>query len=81
MTVHPARYGPVVPGLEDRPHLRPGGDYLGSAAADPHRQGGASEMLIVEDHMIRVLPASLPLERAALAEPLAVAIHAVQPRR
>ena len=34
-------------------------------------------MLIVEDHMIRVLPANLPLERAALAEPLAVAIHAV----
>lgn len=77
VTVHPARYGPVVPGLEDLPHLRPGGDYFGSAAADPHRQGGASEFLIVEEPMIRVLPASLPLERAALAEPLAVAIHAV----
>ncbi|MER7448523.1 L-idonate 5-dehydrogenase [Microbacterium sp. NPDC097977] len=77
VTVHPARYGPEVRGLENRPHLRSGGDYLGSAAADPHRQGGASELLIVEDHMIRVLPASLPLERAALAEPLAVAIHAV----
>lgn len=77
VTVHPARYGPAVPGVEDRPHLRPGGDYFGSAAANPHRQGGASEMLIVEDHMVRVLPASLPLERAALAEPLAVAIHAV----
>ena len=77
VTVHPARFGPVVPGLENRPHLRSGGDYLGSAAADPHRQGGASELLIVEDHMIRVLPTSLPLRRAALAEPLAVAIHAV----
>lgn len=77
VTVHPARYGPEVPGLEDRPHLRPGGDYFGSAAADPHRQGGASEYLIVEEQMIRVLPDSLPLERAALAEPLAVAIHAV----
>lgn len=77
VTVHPARYGPSVPGLEDRPHLRPGGDYFGSAAAHPHRQGGASEYLLVEDHMIRVLPAALPLERAALAEPLAVAIHAV----
>ncbi|MFJ2543574.1 L-idonate 5-dehydrogenase [Microbacterium sp. NPDC087589] len=77
VTVHPARYGPEVPGLEDRPHLRPGGDYFGSAAANPHRQGGASEMLIVEEQMIRVLPTSLPLERAALAEPLAVAIHAV----
>ena len=77
VTVHPARYGREVPGLEDRPHLRAGGDYLGSAAANPHRQGGASELLIVEEHMIRVLPDALPLERAALAEPLAVAIHAV----
>ncbi|MFK3835409.1 L-idonate 5-dehydrogenase [Microbacterium sp. NPDC087868] len=77
VTVHPARYGASVPGLEDRPHLRPGGDYLGSAAANPHRQGGASEYLIVEEHMIRVLPDGLPLERAALAEPLAVALHAV----
>jgi L-idonate 5-dehydrogenase len=77
VTVHPARYGAAVPGLEDRPHLRPGGDYLGSAAADPHRQGGASELLIVEEHMVRVLPDGLPLERAALAEPLAVALHAV----
>ncbi len=77
VTVHPARYGASLPGLEDRPHLRPGGDYLGSAAADPHRQGGASELLIVEEHMVRVLPEGLPLERAALAEPLAVALHAV----
>lgn len=77
VTVHPARYGAEIPGLEEHPHLRPGGDYFGSAAANPHRQGGASELLIVEEHMVRVLPASLPLERAALAEPLAVAIHAV----
>ena len=77
VTVHPARYGAPVPGLEDHPHLRPGGDYFGSAATTPHRQGGAAEYLVVEDHMIRVLPEALPLERAALAEPLAVALHAV----
>lgn len=77
VTVHPARYGPNVAGLEDRPHLRPGGDYLGSAAASPHRQGGAAEYVIVEEGMVRVLPDGLPLERAALAEPLAVALHAV----
>ncbi|MBF4567320.1 L-idonate 5-dehydrogenase [Plantibacter sp. VKM Ac-2880] len=77
VTVHPARYGPSLPGLEDRPHLRRGGDYLGSAAADPHRQGGAAEYLIVERSMVRVLPEALPLQRAALAEPLAVAMHAV----
>ena len=77
VVVHPARYGAVVPGLEDRPHLRPGGDYLGSAAASPHRQGGAAEYLIVDEGMVRVIPDGLPLERAALAEPLAVALHAV----
>lgn len=77
VTVHPARFGPSVPGLEQFPHLRKGGDYLGSAAAFPHRQGGAVEFLIVEDHMVRVLPESLSLKRAALAEPLAVALHAV----
>ncbi|WP_336630616.1 MULTISPECIES: zinc-binding dehydrogenase [unclassified Microbacterium] len=77
VTVHPARYGPSVRGLEDRPHLRPGGDYLGSAASLPHRQGAAAEYLIVDASMIRVLPAGLPLRRAALAEPLAVALHAV----
>ncbi|UGS25041.1 zinc-binding dehydrogenase [Microbacterium resistens] len=77
VTVHPARYGAPVAGLEEHPHLRPGGDYLGSAAGFPHRQGGAAEYLIVEEHMVRVLPEGLPLERAALAEPLAVALHAV----
>ena len=77
VTVHPARYGAPVPGLEDRPHLLPGGDYLGSAATMPHRQGGASEYLIVSEGMVRTLPDGLPLRRAALAEPLAVALHAV----
>ena len=77
VTVHPARYGQPVPGLADRPHLRPGGDYLGSAATFPHRQGAAAELLIVEEQMVRALPAGLSLRRAALAEPLAVALHAV----
>ena len=77
VTVHPARYGQAVPGLADRPHLRPGGDYLGSAATFPHRQGAAAELLIVEEQMVRALPAGLSLRRAALAEPLAVALHAV----
>ncbi|GAA3654370.1 zinc-binding dehydrogenase [Microbacterium marinilacus] len=77
VTVHPARYGAETPGRPLPPQLRPGGDYLGSAAVLPHRQGGASEYLLVDEGMIRVLPDGLPLERAALAEPLAVALHAV----
>lgn len=77
VTVHPARFGPTTVGLEDRPHLCAGGDYLGSAATTPHRQGGAAEYLLVGADMVRPLPANLSLKRAALAEPLAVALHAV----
>lgn len=77
VTVHPAGYGTSAPGIEDRPHLWPGGDYLGSASVTPHKQGAASEMLVVSRGNVRRLPRSLPLERGALAEPLAVALHAV----
>lgn len=77
VTVHPATFGPDVPGLEGHRHLRPGGSYLGSASTWPHTQGGMSEYLLVRRDMIRVLPASLPLARAALAEPLAVALHGI----
>ena len=77
VTVHPARYGTSAPGIEDRPHLWPGGDYLGSASVIQHRQGAAVEHLIMDRENIRVLPESLPLRRGALAEPLAVSLHAV----
>lgn len=36
-----------------------------------------SELLLVDRSMVRVLPATLPLRRAALAEPLAVGLHGV----
>ncbi|MCI2238464.1 zinc-binding dehydrogenase [Paenibacillus sp. TRM 82003] len=77
VTVHPATFGPSADGLEDLPHLRPGGSYLGSASTWPHTQGGMSEFLVVDRSMVRVLPDGLPLRTAALAEPLAVALHAV----
>ncbi|WP_432489245.1 zinc-binding dehydrogenase [Kineococcus sp. SYSU DK018] len=77
VTVHPATFGPAAPGLEELPHLRPGGSYLGSASTWPHTQGGMSEFLVVERAMVRVLPQGLSLRAAALAEPLAVALHAV----
>ncbi|MFU8947525.1 L-idonate 5-dehydrogenase [Mycetocola zhadangensis] len=75
VTVHPARFGASVDGIEDAAHLWPGGSYLGSAATTPHTQGGMSEFLVVERHMIRQLPAGLSVEDAALAEPLGVALH------
>lgn len=77
VAVHPAQFGPDVPGLEDRPYLRAGGSYLGSASTWPHTQGGMAEYLVVEAGMIRVLPDGLSLYRAALAEPLAVALHGI----
>ena len=77
VTVHPARRGTSAPGVEDAPHLWPGGSYLGSASTRPHTQGALSEHLVVDAAMVRVLPEGLPLDRAALAEPLAVALHGV----
>lgn len=77
VTVHPARYGTSTPGIEDRPHLWPGGDYLGSASVTPHRQGAAAEYMLMDRANLRRLPESLPLVRGSLAEPLAVSLHAV----
>jgi L-idonate 5-dehydrogenase len=76
VTVHPARFGAPQPGIEQQPHLWPGGSYLGSASTWPHTQGAMSELLVVEADMVRVLPGTLPVRRAVLAEPLGVALHA-----
>lgn len=51
--------------------------YLGSAASWPHTQGGFAEHLVVRHDQLRVLPDTLPLRRAVLAEPLAVGLHAL----
>ncbi|QPP05478.1 L-idonate 5-dehydrogenase [Streptomyces bathyalis] len=51
--------------------------YLGSAATFPHTQGGFTGQLAVPSGRLHVLPAGLPLSRAVLAEPLAVALHAL----
>ena len=73
VTVHPATWGTAQPGLTDEQrHLWPGGGYLGSASTWPHTAGGLAEQLVVRRDQIRPLPASLPVKRAALAEPLAV---------
>lgn len=75
VTVHPATYGNCLAGLEGRPQLWPSGAYLGSASTWPHTQGAMSEYIVVETSKLRVLPPDLPVRRAALAEPLAVALH------
>lgn len=55
------------------PHTR----YLGSAAHRPHVQGGFATRIVVPADQVHALPRSLSLERAVLAEPLSVALHAV----
>jgi L-idonate 5-dehydrogenase len=51
--------------------------YLGSAASTPHVPGGFAERIVVPAGQLRVLPDRLSPRRAVLAEPLAVALHAV----
>ena len=76
VTVHPATWGTPQPDLsDDQRHLWPGGGYLGSASTWPHTHGGLAEELVVRRDQVRRLPASLPIKRAALAEPLAVGLH------
>jgi L-idonate 5-dehydrogenase len=77
VSVHPATFGNVETGIEAFPHLWPGGAYLGSASTWPHTQGAAAEYVIFRKDMIRVLPAKLSTKIAALAEPLAVGLHAI----
>ncbi|MFD5229623.1 L-idonate 5-dehydrogenase [Streptomyces qaidamensis] len=52
--------------------------YLGSAARFPHVQGGFAARVVVPCEQVRALPDGLGLRRAALAEPLSVALHAVR---
>lgn len=77
VTIHPATFGKSEEGIEDQPHLWPGGAYLGSASTWPHTQGAAAEYVIFRKDMVRVLPANLTTKVASLAEPLAVGLHAI----
>ncbi|MER7077738.1 L-idonate 5-dehydrogenase [Saccharopolyspora kobensis] len=78
VTVHPAAYEPTGARFpEDRPNLSPGVRYLGSAARFPHTEGAFAGEVVLPASMLRELPAGLDLRTAALAEPAAVALHAV----
>jgi L-idonate 5-dehydrogenase len=78
VTVHPASTtGPLPDRLAGRSNLHPQLSYLGSAAVSPHRDGAFAEEIAVHASQLRLIPAGLSKRRAALAEPLAVAMHAV----
>ncbi|MGI5452594.1 L-idonate 5-dehydrogenase [Streptomyces sp. CA-249302] len=80
VTVHPARLvgdGLLPERIAGRTNLYPQVRYFGSAAFDPHTDGGFSEFRAVPAVQIRPLPNGVDTEQGALAEPLAVALHAV----
>ncbi|WP_129339318.1 L-idonate 5-dehydrogenase [Cellulomonas endophytica] len=51
--------------------------YFGSAGQDPHTDGGFSELRAVRVEQLRALPEGVGTRAGAVAEPLAVALHAV----
>ncbi|MFI7414148.1 L-idonate 5-dehydrogenase [Streptomyces sp. NPDC049627] len=79
VAVHPATPCGVCPECADgRRNVCRDTRYLGSAARFPHVQGGFAAQVVVQAEQLRPLPPGLELRRAALAEPLSVALHAVR---
>lgn len=80
VTVHPATVvgdEPLPARLAGRANLHRQVRYFGSAAFDPHTDGGFCEVKAVRAEQVRPLPEGVGTREGALAEPLAVALHAV----
>ncbi|MBM2614723.1 alcohol dehydrogenase catalytic domain-containing protein [Actinoplanes sp. LDG1-06] len=78
VAVHPATpIGDLPARLAGRDNLNTQVRYLGSAAFDPHTHGGFAEAVVVRADQLRPLSSGVPTRSGALAEPLAVAMHAV----
>ncbi|MEU9230238.1 L-idonate 5-dehydrogenase [Streptomyces massasporeus] len=79
VAVHPATACEVCPECAaGRRNVCRDTRYLGSAARFPHVQGGFAARVVVPAEQVRALPDGLELRRAALAEPLSVALHALR---
>lgn len=63
---------------EGAPNHSLGMQFYGSAMPFPHVQGAFSEQLVVEAEQCAVVPAHVSAAQAAMAEPLAVGLHAVR---
>jgi threonine dehydrogenase-like Zn-dependent dehydrogenase len=59
-------------------HPATNGSYLGSAAHLPHTQGGFASILALPAGLLRTVPDGVGALTAVLAEPAAVALHAVR---
>ena len=79
VSVHPATPSDdVLPNrLAGRTNLHREVRYLGSAAFDPHVDGAFCESKVLRASQLRPLPEGVSTRTGALAEPLAVALHAV----
>ncbi len=80
VTVHPATlvgHGRMQERLAGRTNLYPEVRYFGSAALVPHTDGAFAERKAVRVDQLRPLPTGVDTLHGALAEPLAVAMHAV----
>ena len=80
VTVFPATLvgdGRMPDRLAGRHNLYPRVRYFGSAAHDPHTDGGMSEYKLAREDQVVPLPPGLDTKRGALAEPLAVGVHAI----
>lgn len=80
VTIHPATYvgdHQIPSDMAERVNLWPEVRYFGSAAFEPHEQGGFSARRAVRPEQLRRVPDGVGLEQAVLAEPFGVALHAV----
>lgn len=79
VAVHPATVcGHCRHCTQGQPNLCESVRYLGSAASRPHTQGAFSARTVVPADQLRAVPEGVSTRLAAVAEPLGVAIHAVQ---
>lgn len=78
VAIHPARPCGHCPECErGERHLCRNMKFFGSAAFLPHTDGGFRREMVVDSAQLYALPEGLDVRRASLAEPFAVALHAI----
>lgn len=79
VAVNPSRWcGTCAYCHEGRPNLCENIYFMGSASKTPHMQGGFASVFDATAAQCVKVPNELPFQAAALAEPLAVCLHAVR---
>jgi threonine dehydrogenase-like Zn-dependent dehydrogenase len=75
VTINPLVVDPACPfAVEGRPHLSPSRQIISM----PPRPGAFAELVRIPERNVVAIPDAMPIEHAALAEPIAVAWHAVR---